>query len=235
MLPNPFIMYKLDKFLTPELLLTATGQQRVKRYPGLGNILAGYKRRLSETCVMTSIPNNVSFLPGPSDTEAKLRQLPSYIFNDETFTQEVTFSMGDYYRVTWNIEKAKEIIKRDNILAEEFNCEFISQDIDFSSVETERLKFASTNKDPIIVVDYHITNNSTGGLIVVDGNHRVVSRTLRGVKAIKGYKLNRDQQFEALADEFDKCIYKIHSNIHYIMDYMIGRESSSEYTFSPEV
>jgi hypothetical protein len=235
MLKDPFSLYKLDNFLNPETLFAVTNNQYVRRFPRLGNILAGYKRKLNENCLITSIMDKARNHPGKIDLSTMLSLIPSYLLKDENFSQEITFPSDEYYYVTWNIEKAKEIIKRDNIYPQKFECVFISQDINFNTVDQTKFSYALRNQEPIIIVDYNVVHNSTGGLIVIDGNHRLVSRTLQGVKYIEGYTLNREQQFEALADEFDICIYKIHSNIHYIMDYMMGRETSSKYTFFEDI
>ena len=103
----------------------------------------------------------------------------------------------------------------------------MSESIAPGAIERNRLEGAKTNTDPIIAVHYPILNKIPP-FIVIDGNHRLFNNIQSGEEYIKGYLLSPEQQYEALAGELDRTLYKVHYNLGVIINYMMEEISRNK-------
>jgi hypothetical protein len=201
------------------------GTRAVRMYPRLKEELRSYKRKLNKV----AIQRIDGFQPNMS-----IQQILEVLNNDrnaQVYTTVVHLPPKDFYQVSWTISKAKEVIENHNLPIIDFNVDILSREIDIDSLNHSHLNNTLNNNDPVIVVRYPVTNMNSGGLIVIDGNHRVYSRKINSIPTVKGYLLDVDHQYEALSGEFDRTIYKIHSNIHYMLDYMMDKAATSTFKY----
>lgn len=120
---------------------------------------------------------------------------------------------GNYYDVSWDVEKIKEMVRKRNLRPFLVPVKEPSNEVDWDYAK----KLESD--EPILMVDYM----PTGEFIIVDGNHRMAKRYLENPNGlIEAYVLNpRDQIFCFCSDLF-LYWFMVHHNINVLMNYIIG-------------
>lgn len=80
---------------------------------------------------------------------------------------------------------------------------------------------ALNNYAPIITASYPplTTKNK---FLIIDGNHRVISKHEAGQTEISGYLLSSDQHLPAMVRSIHRTLYKIHFNYYTIASYIGG-------------
>lgn len=147
--------------------------------------------------------------------------------NAQSFTQTINLPNGDFYDITWSVNKAIKVVETYSLPPISFFTDVISDGIAPGAIDPERLKGAQNNHNPILVVRYPLLNTRTK-MIVIDGNHRLMNKIQKGEKEIRGYFLDVEHQEKALAGERDRTLYKIHYNLGIIINYMVGDFSKSK-------
>lgn len=117
--------------------------------------------------------------------------LPSDLTNGEIQVYEQTFYVAEksYYTIRWNVAEAYRIAKQHFPLGPNVNLYLptIAQCVREESISHSRLKHALHNNEPIIV-GYH-AGLRKAPFVLIDGNHRVISKHQHGELYFKGYVL----------------------------------------------
>jgi len=145
---------------------------------------------------------------------------------DQCFDAAYTICNLGSYRITWSISKALKIIERDkNKVLPLLLRQIKNFSIANETVDKTHLINPSKKKEPIILSPHE----SFGKLIIIDGNHRISSHgdisQDDNITTIDSYFLNYEQSLEAMQGDIDRTFYKIHTNIIFIFQYMIGNIS----------
>lgn len=125
---------------------------------------------------------------------------------------------GEYYKMCWNIEASKLIIKRANIKITSINVMELKTSIDKIKIEDQYLKNALTNEEPIILARIPMVNRS----IVIDGAHRVLSRKSNNISFINGYIMEPEYHFFAMPSDSSRAIYISIETYKCISDFLVG-------------
>ncbi|MDF2064948.1 hypothetical protein [Bacillus sp. Cr_A10] len=217
--------YSVENFLDSICdlsFLRSRGIEIKNDYPELPYLISKYKKRITEASKTPSleglkVPRNGEVLSELLNTKS-----PQY------FEQIIILPVGDdYYTVCWSVQKAKEVIKRHNIQLINFITKVVADGVPPGAVNTAYLEQALINNEPVIVIKYPLFSTRTQ-FIVIDGNHRIISRLQNGDKYVKGYLIDSELQNEALAGELDRILYVVHYNICAIINYVIGDITKSQ-------
>lgn len=150
-------------------------------------------------------------------------KLQSTRFATENERFKKYFSTGlngrSYYNLTWNIDKLKEEIKKNNLTPISISLSRdLYQEATNNGVEVEKIKKTQQNGEPIIFIKSSIFygNDYVNGAILVDGNHRVAA-SFNKEKFIQAYIVDEEIHMEALQNDFDEFLYKMILNISYLV------------------
>ncbi|GEL06336.1 hypothetical protein [Rummeliibacillus stabekisii] len=147
----------------------------------------------------------------------------------QNYTRRFPLDDIHHYSISWDIEKAKEIIVNNKIPV----CDMKVNDL-WGNVSKEHLDFDYINNtltydqsEPIIVVFYAPLN----ALIPIDGNHRLAKQYYRNKNGkISAYLLEPDEHTQAMCGEYYRVLYKINHNLQVINNYVLGNIKAYEYT-----
>lgn len=120
------------------------------------------------------------------------------------------------YRVWWEINKAKEVIKENNINVCQFCVNELIGQVDRKVFEESKPDIVST--EPIIIAFYDPCNMD----IIIDGNHRISAAYKRNEKSINAYFMEPQYHMQAMLEKSFVDMYKIHHNLVVILNYMVG-------------
>lgn len=150
-------------------------------------------------------------------------KLQSTRFATENERFKKYFSTGlngrSYYNLTWNIDKLKEEIKKNNLTPISISLSRdLYQEATNNGVKVEKIKKTQQNGEPIIFIKSSIFygNDYVNGAILVDGNHRVAA-SFNKEKFIQAYIVDEEIHMEALQNDFDEFLYKMILNISYLV------------------
>lgn len=142
----------------------------------------------------------------------------------EFYSRVIHLNDGDYYSVTWDIRKAKDIIKAEKIKVETFSVDELSSSVSEKDIDWNYIRENTDKSDePIIVVPYQ----PIGEWMVIDGNHRLVKKYRQNPQTtVKAYVLNQSQNVEAMAGNLYRVLYTIHHNVNMMVTYLAGRDNA---------
>lgn len=105
----------------------------------------------------------------------------------ETFARKIKINDDNFYVVAWSISVAKKIIKKFNLALIKLSLNKIINVVDQRYINDSRLGFALNNNASIILASY--PSLAKNKFLIIDGNHRVLSKYQDGQKNIQGYML----------------------------------------------
>lgn len=180
------------------------GLTKKNSYPGLQQLLINYRNRLK-----------------------KSSKFPSFFNLGETYTNRIKINDRNHYVVVWSIAVAKKVIKKYNPPLCKFSLDEIIHLVDQKYINQSYLDIALNNNAPIITASYPpmVTKNK---FLIIDGNHRVISKHKDGQKEILGYMFEPHQHIQAIVTEFCRTLFKIHFNYYKIASYIGGVISDIE-------
>lgn len=149
-----------------------------------------------------------------SNREIALHISKESLFDEriEYYEQTVDLYGGSYYTITWNIGLAKNIAKKH--YPQNPNMEFylptIAKFVDADTLDKAYFHQALQNNEPIIAA-YHPGVDPP--FVIIDGNHRVMSKVNAGEKYISGYLLKPTMHLECMASTLDQALYIMHHNL----------------------
>lgn len=132
-----------------------------------------------------------------------------------------TLAKDNFFSLTWDIEKLKAIIAYKQLSPVHLSVSRLSTLINSSTIEQEFLAPALKNNEPILVGYLPFANIH----VIIDGNHRVMSRQFKGINTIKGFTLNPEDYFFAMPDDTSRSIFYALTTIKTICDYLVGNET----------
>lgn len=108
-------------------------------------------------------------------------KLPLYFYGDHFTKKWISLPCQEQFTFCWDVETLKRLIKQNKCLIFDFPIKELDHKYDdLYSLKVEQYKYQE-EIDPIIVIGFY------GTFMVVDGNHRLQSRIIRGEKSIKGF------------------------------------------------
>lgn len=137
-----------------------------------------------------------------------------------TFTSGI-FVKDNFFSLTWDIEKLKAIINYKQLSPVPLSIPKLSTLINPSAIEQQFLSPALKNNEPILVIYLPFADTH----VIVDGNHRVMSRHLKGTNVITGYTLNPEDYFYAMPDDTSRSIFYALTTVKAIGDFLSGNET----------
>ena len=152
----------------------------------------------------------------------------SGLFNfGETFVQKINIDDINLYVVKWSISAVKKVIKKYSSPERKFTLNSIVHVVDQKHINKSHLDVSLNNKTPIILASYPPMAGKTKFLII-DGNHRVISKHNDGQQEILGYMLEPHEHMEAMVSDIHRTLFKIHFNYLKIASYIGGMISRQE-------
>ncbi|MCB2310631.1 hypothetical protein LGL55_05780 [Clostridium tagluense] len=180
------------------------GIKKVNGYANLENMVNDYKNKLDNIFIK-------------SDGHLGDRILEA--IGENPYQRTIDLSFGEYYNLIWNVDKLKKIINENKIKKRPFLLTGLIDVVDENGINKFALENASKNKKPIIVGYFPQLNPH---YIVIDGNHRVMSRYQRHKKIIMGYEISPQYLAKGLAGEIFKNLFIMHLNMHAVLTYIVG-------------
>ncbi len=198
---------QLNDFFDSDFMDTALqlyGLTKKKSYPGLQQVLMNYKNRLK-----------------------KSSRFPGFFNFGETFTQMIKINDNNFYVVEWSIPVAKKAIKNYDLPLCKFSLDEMIHLVDQKYINKSYLSIALINNSPIFIASYPpaVTKNK---FLIIDGNHRVISKHQNGQKEIIGHMFEPYQHLQAMVNDVYRTLYKIHFNYYRIASYVGGVISRKE-------
>lgn len=140
------------------------------------------------------------------------------IDNINAYYREIKFpTLGDSYKVVWNVDKATQIIKREKMNTSLMDINEFH--IPFDELDKKVLESAIHNKKPAIAVHLPALDFTNMGKILIDGSHRTAAK-LKQANAkkninpkIKAYVLDEELCYECMSHEFFRVLTKVHYNL----------------------
>jgi hypothetical protein len=137
---------------------------------------------------------------------------------------------GAEYRVAWSIPAAHEVIRRHRVPIRAVPIADLLPAVDRSLIESQRLGAAANNPVPVVVARYR---PSPGGVVLLDGHHRVLGKHMAGRTLLNAYVLEPRQQVEALVSPLDRAVCSVHHNITELQLYLEGHKEWEGLTLLP--
>ena len=176
---------------------------RIKYIPSnLGQEFSNYKK-----CVKDTLATNVLTINGE-------------VFNQEFFIDEY-----NYYFINWCIPTAKRLILENQLKPEDIDLKGIIDQVRRNEIDQNYLPFALKNEQPIIVAYYPLCPQTK---VVIDGNHRVLSKYDAGEQTIKAFDLFPHIHLQAMTSNLDRLLYKIHHNLTWLGESIAGHLSAED-------
>ena len=174
------------------------GWNKVNSFPDLAMTLVTYRQKLKKSYAF-----------------------PVFFSNEEQYTERIVIDDEKFYFVTWSIPAANRVIEKDNPSLCKFCLKEIVDIVDQRCINKSHLSKALNNHAPIIAASYPplTTKNK---FLIIDGNHRVISKYEAGQTVIPGYLLSPDQHLQAMVRSVHRTLYKIHYNYFTIASYIGG-------------
>ncbi|MGN4750247.1 hypothetical protein [Bacillus cereus group sp. MYBK220-1] len=147
----------------------------------------------------------------------------------QNYTRVFPIDNENYYSISWDINKAKTLIKDKEIRFQKMKIEIL-----WKNVSTEYIDYKYVNNElsfqyyePIIVVFYAPLNE----YIVIDGNHRLAKQRMKKPEGnINVYLLEPDDHIKVMCGELFRTCYKIMHNVTVISNYLLGNINSYFYS-----
>jgi hypothetical protein len=161
-----------------------------------------------------------------------LPEIDSILLRIKNFTDEYSISSGhgqlytythhfpnnNYCKMCWDIDKAKLIVKYKNIPIQKLQVDILASNISEEAIDHSYLGKAFDNNVPIIVAYLHMVKKT----VILDGNHRVMSRYLKSIREIDAYVLQPQDHYFAMIDDRSRALYLVTSAMKLITDYLEG-------------
>lgn len=204
---NPY--YNLTTFLDSILDYHYSNNRNINYYVDINKLIKNYKKKLNYY-----------------SQSQELIKITKSIFssNANIFEKVISFENNNFYKMFWNIDNAKAHFK--SFQAETYNVKIsdIIADVKNQKISIEVLSHAYQNKTPIIIALYPPLSDLP---LVIDGNHRILSRYLKRENSVKAYILEPKSHLQFTTHEIFRLLYTIHYNSTIIFQYVNGAGDES--------
>ena len=144
---------------------------------------------------------------------------------DQEFTADFPLYKDNYITSKWNITVANELVKEYSIPVTTLCINEVLPSSTVTEVNLSHLDYALKNNNPIIVAEMPQSPTKN---IVIDGNHRVISRLHKGYHTIDAYVLQPSIHMLAMSSDLYTVLYGIHFNLAFILSYMTGKSTMED-------
>lgn len=196
--------YKLDKVFTEDYFYKKLTKPPIFKLRNLQEVLSHYKEQIQN-----------------QETTGQFLDFKTV----QTYTSKFFFDDNQYYKISWNIAKAEEIIAESNAPVVKFNLEKLSDSLFEKDITPSYLNIAKNNKNPIIIAAYEPTQ----GYIPIDGNHRAFARLKENKKTIDAYILSPQGHMLAMCSTLDYALYMFAHNLNVLGCYVCGEISHERF------
>ncbi|UZP04728.1 hypothetical protein JW813_06880 [Clostridium botulinum] len=190
-------IYKLDKIFTEEYFYSSLTKPPILKLSNIQEFLSHYKEEIHKQ--------------GISGEHLNFK-------TNQIYTSEFFFDDNQYYKISWNIDKAEQIIAESNAPVVKLELKKLSQSIFEKDITSSHLNFAKHNKKPIIVAFYEPTKQ----YIPIDGNHRSYACLKENKKTIDTYILSPQGHMLAMCSTIDYALYMFAHNLNVLGNYACG-------------
>ena len=142
--------------------------------------------------------------------------------NLEYFDKKIYITDDCYYKVVWFIDQLKEKIKEYGIKPVDVPTEMLLWASSTNETDPTHAEKVAQNDEPVIVGLFPCL---TPPLVLIDGNHRVMAKAMKGNKAVKAYVLQPQQLVDTIGSEYIRKIAIMHHNTYGMLNYMAGNLS----------
>jgi hypothetical protein len=192
---SQFVMlssFKLDNYLTEGYIFHNLPKKRVNNLPEVDSILLRLKNFTDEFSISSG--------------------------HGQVYTYTQHFPNNNYCKMCWDIDKAKLIVKYKNIPIQKLKVDILASNISEEAIDHSYLGKAFNNNEPIIVAYLHMFKK----MVILDGNHRVMSRYINNIKEINAYVLQPKDHYFAMIDDRSRALYLVTAAMRFITDYLVG-------------
>ena len=143
-----------------------------------------------------------------------------HYMTDQIYTCTFFFPHNQYYKISWNVAKAKDLIKEHGVPIVQLNLDYIADSIFEKDLTLAHVEKARQNNNPIIVACYERTQS----FIVIDGNHRAYAK-LQDKKETKidAYILSPKLHIASMCSTLDIALYMVATNLNILGNYVCGQ------------
>lgn len=149
----------------------------------------------------------------------------------QNYTRLFPLDNEHFYTISWDIEKAKEIIRRNKLPVYQMEVKDLWKSVSQENLDLNYINnvLSYEESEPIIVVFYAPLN----AYITIDGNHRLAKQYYKNRNGkISLYLLEPDFHITAMCGEYYRVMYKINHNLQVLNNYVLGNLDTYEYTNS---
>jgi hypothetical protein len=184
--------FKLNNYLTKGDILRYLTKKQVNNLPEIDSILLRIKNFADEYSISSG--------------------------HGQVYTYTHHFPNSNYCKMCWDIDKAKLIVKYKNIPIQKLKVDIFASNISDEAIDHSYLGKAFDNNEPIIVAYLHMFKK----MVILDGNHRVMSRYLKNIREINAFVLQPQDHYFAMIDDRSRALYLVTSAMRFITDYLEG-------------
>ncbi|MGL5674961.1 MAG: hypothetical protein ACRDDX_00950 [Cellulosilyticaceae bacterium] len=137
----------------------------------------------------------------------------------EYFDKQIYLPNDGYYRLVWFIDTLKQKIKEYGIKPVTVPIDILLSASATNDIDPTYLENAACNDQPIIAGILPCLEPS---VILIDGNHRLVGKKLKGRETIQAYLLLPQQLVDSIPSNYMRKVAIAHNNIICMAKYMGG-------------
>lgn len=130
------------------------------------------------------------------------------------------------YTMVWDVEKAKEIIKRDEVILQDYSINRYINNFDATEINEAKLMMSKNSTTPVIFGKYSPCQSD----VLIDGNHRFRNAIESASVTLPAYVLSIKQTLECMLNETFRTLYKVHHNMIVITQKMLNQISHIKYS-----
>ena len=144
----------------------------------------------------------------------------------EYFDKQFYITDDSYYKVVWFIDKLKQQIKEYGIKPVDTPTSLLAWASSTNDIDPAYAKEVINNDEPVIAGLFPCI---TPPVVLIDGNHRVIAKAMKGEQTIKAYVLQPQQLVDTIDSEYIRKIAIMHHNVIGMLNYMAGNLSEKAF------
>ena len=144
----------------------------------------------------------------------------------EYFDKKIFITNDSYYKVVWFIDQLKEQIKEYGIKPVDVPTDLLVWASGTNEIDPTHVENVAPNDEPVIVGMFPCL---TPPLVLIDGNHRVLAKAIKGDPTVKAYVLQPQQLVDTIGSNYIRKIAIMHHNVFGMLNYMAGNLSEEAF------
>lgn len=146
--------------------------------------------------------------------------------NLEYFDKQIFITDDSYYKVVWFIDRLKEQIKEYDIKPVDVPTDILVWASSTNDIDPTYAEKVAHSDEPVIVGLFPCL---TPPMLLIDGNHRVIAKAMKGDQAVKAYILQPQQLVDTIGSDYIRKIAVMHHNVFGMLNYMAGNLSEEAF------